>query len=123
MRQVLLALAGVQFVTGIWLAVAPGNFVDTIAPFGDAPDHFLRDISTFYLALGVALLLSVSRRSWRVPVLFLAALQYAIHTLNHLLDIGGTDPAWLGYFNFAALAGFTVALGWVLAAAARGEQR
>jgi UPF0716 family protein affecting phage T7 exclusion len=119
MRQALVLLAGVQLVLGAFLAIAPGTFIDTIAPYGDAEHHFLRDLATFYLAMGVALLLAVRRPAWRVPVLFLIALQYAIHTINHLIDIGGTDPGWLGPFNFLALAFLTFVTGYVLASAAR----
>ena len=122
MRTGLLVVAAAQFVTGIWLAVAPGNFVDTVASFGEVDHHFLRDISTAYLAMGAALALAIGRPSWRVPVLFLVTVQYAIHTLNHLVDIGGTDPAWQGYFNFVSLLGLTLLLAWLLAGAARAER-
>jgi hypothetical protein len=122
MRTGLLVVAAVQFVTGIWLLVAPGNFVDTIANFGEVDHHFLRDISTTYLAMGAALALSIGRPSWRVPVLFLVTVQYALHTINHLFDISGTDPAWQGYFNFISLLGLTVLLAWMLAGAARAER-
>jgi hypothetical protein len=118
MRQALVLLAAVQLFLGAFLAIAPGTFVDKLAPYGDAADHFLRDLATFYLAMGAALLLSIRRAAWRVPVLFLIALQYAIHTVNHLIDIGGTDPSWLGPFNFVSLALLTVVTGYVLGAAA-----
>ena len=122
MRQAFVLLAAVQLFLGIFLAVAPGTFVDAIAPYGDADDHFLRDLATFYLAMGAALLLAVRRRAWRVPVLFLVGLQYALHTINHLIDIGGTDPGWLGAFNFVALALLTFVIGYVLATAARSAR-
>ena len=122
MRTGLLVAAAVQFITGVWLAIAPGNFVDTIASYGTVDHHFLRDIATSYLAMGAALVLSIARPSWRVPVLFLVTAQYAMHTLNHLIDITGTDPAWQGYFDFFSLLGLTVLLGWMLAGAARAER-
>jgi hypothetical protein len=119
-RQALVLLAVIQLVLGLLLAVVPGTFEDKIAPYGSGSDHhFLRDIATFYLAIGVALLLAVRRVSWRVPVLFVVALQYAIHTLNHLIDIGHTNPGWLGPFNFISLLALTVITGYVLGAAAR----
>ena len=122
-RQALLLLAAVQLFLGAFLAIAPSTFEDAIAPYGaGADDHFLRDIATFYLAIGAALLLAVGRRSWRVPVLFLVALQYAVHTVNHLVDIADTDPSWLGPFNFVSLLLLTVLTGWVLAGAARLER-
>ena len=61
------------------------------------------DVATWYLALGAATLVSVRRVSWRVPVLALALVQYVLHALNHLIDIGEADPAWLGPANFVSL--------------------
>ena len=114
LRLVLINLALAQLTLGVLLAVAPGFFFDTIADYGTKNDHYLRDISTFYLAFGVVLLAALERVSWRVPLLAFGALQYGLHTLNHLLDIGEADPGWLGPFNFIALllltAGFVYAL-------------
>ena len=114
LRLVLINLAFAQLTLGVLLAVAPGFFFDTIADYGTKNDHYLRDISTFYLAFGVVLLAALERVSWRVPLLAFGALQYGLHTLNHLLDIGEADPGWLGPFNFIALllltAGFVYAL-------------
>jgi hypothetical protein len=120
MRQALFLLAGVQLFLGLFLVIAPGTFVDKLANYGSgADDHFLRDVGTFYLAMGAALLLAIRRPSWRVPVLFLVTLQYALHTVNHLVDIGNTDPGWLGPFNFLSLLLLTIVTGWVLGGAAR----
>jgi UPF0716 family protein affecting phage T7 exclusion len=124
MRQVLYLLSAVQLFLGAFLLIAPGTFVDKLAPYGSGADHhFLRDLGTFYVAMGIALLLAVDRRSWRRPVLFLVTIQYALHTINHLIDIGHTDPGWLGPFNFIALLLLTVLTGWVLAEAARMARR
>jgi hypothetical protein len=122
MRQALVLLAAVQLFLGAFLAIAPGTFADKIAPYGQATDHFLRDIATFYLAIGAALLLAVARQAWRVPILFLVLIQYVLHSANHLIDIGGTDPGWLAPFNFVSLALITFATGYVLAAAARAAR-
>ena len=110
LRLVLINLAFAQLTLGVLLAVAPGFFFDTIADYGTQNDHYLRDISTFYLAFGVVLLAALERVSWRVPLLAFGALQYGLHTLNHLLDIGEADPGWLGPFNFIALLLLT---GWI----------
>ena len=124
MRQALVLLAGVQLILGLFLVIAPGTFEDKLAPYGSgADDHFLRDVGTFYLAMGAALALAVRRVSWRRPVLFLVMLQYAFHTINHLFDIGDTDPGWLGPFNFFSLLLLTMITGWVLAGAARLSER
>jgi hypothetical protein len=36
-------------------------------------------------------------------VLFVALVMSGLHTINHLFDIGGTDPAWQGPVNFVSL--------------------
>ena len=64
MRQALTLLAGIQLLLGLFLVIAPGTFEDKLAPYGSgADDHFLRDVGTFYLAMGAALALSVRRPS------------------------------------------------------------
>jgi hypothetical protein len=93
-----------QLGLGALMAVAPGTFFDAVADFGTRNDHFLRDMATFYLALGVVLLVAVDRPAWRAPVLALGALQYGLHALNHLLDIADADPGWVGPFDFLSLA-------------------
>ena len=45
------------------------------------------DVATWYLALSAAALIAVRSLSWRVPVLVLALIQYALHSLNHLIDV------------------------------------
>jgi heme/copper-type cytochrome/quinol oxidase subunit 4 len=63
--------------------------------------------------MGLALLVAVLRPSWRVPVLALATVQFALHSLNHLLDIGRAHPASIGYFDFFSLFVATVVLAWL----------
>jgi hypothetical protein len=116
----LLALFGVaQLVLGLLLWAAPGTFFDEIGPYGTRNDHYMGDLATFYLALGAAALVAVVRSSWRVPVLALAFIQYVLHSLNHLIDVGEADPAWLGPANLVALAATAALLGWMLRLASR----
>jgi hypothetical protein len=103
MRQALLLLGLTQLVIGAWLLIDPESFVDAIAPFGPADHHFLRDLGTFQAGIGIALLAAAGRPSWRVPILFAALAQSALHTVNHLFDIANTDPGWLGPANFVAV--------------------
>jgi hypothetical protein len=110
LRGFILFLALNQLALGAWQAIAPGTFFEAVADFGERNDHYLRDVSTLYLALGVALIAAMDRSSWRVPVLFFAALQYGLHSINHLIDIGDADPGWIGPFDFVSLALFTSAL-------------
>jgi hypothetical protein len=122
MRVGLVSIGLTQIAIGLWLAIDPDSFVDTLADFGPADSHFLRDLATFQLGIGIALLAAVPRRSWRAPVLFAALAQTALHTINHLVDIGETDPGWQGPVNFVALLGLTIALAGLMLAAAE-EQR
>jgi hypothetical protein len=76
----------------------------------------MADLATFYLALGAGALVAVFRSSWRVPVLAVALLQYVLHSINHLIDIGEADPTWLGPANLIALAATAALLGWMIRA-------
>jgi hypothetical protein len=114
MRLLLIVFGLVQIVLGLLLWITPGFFYDEIGPFGARNDHYMADVATFYLALGAAALVSVRRASWRVPVLALALVQYALHALNHLLDIGESDPGWIRPADFVSLTLTTMLLAWML---------
>jgi len=115
----LVAFGLTEIAIGIAQAAAPHAFYTAIGPFGPYNAHYGRDVATFELAIGIALLIAIARPSWRVPVLGVAALQFALHSLNHLLDIGNAHPAWTGYFDFATLTLGTIALVWLMSVAAR----
>jgi hypothetical protein len=114
MRPLLIAFGAVQLVLGALLWLAPGFFFDEIGPYPPRNDHYMADLATFYLALGAVTLVAVRRERWRVPVLAMALIQYALHSLNHLIDIGDADPSWLGPANFASLLLTSALLAWML---------
>lgn len=121
--SVALGLLGVYHLgLGLLMAVSPGTFFDLIASYGTQNDHYIRDTSTFYLAMGVVQLLAVRRSSWRIPVLAFTALQYALHVVNHAIDVGETDPGWMGPANLVSLAAVTVVILVVLRSARRTGQ-
>jgi uncharacterized protein DUF4345 len=95
-------------------AVAPGTFFDEVGPYGTQNDHYIHDVAAFQGAVGVFLLLAVRRPTWWVPALAVATLQFALHTLSHLVDIGDADPEWLGVAEAIALVLATTALAWLL---------
>lgn len=95
------------------MLVAPGTFFDEIGPFGPRNDHYIADVATFELAFGVALLASQRLRSWRAPVLGVVALQFALHSVNHLVDAGEADPEWVGWIDFVSLTLSTALLAWL----------
>jgi hypothetical protein len=122
LRAGLLGLAATQLVLGLWLAFAPGAFYDALAGFGPRNDHFLRDNAMFYLATAPVLLMAVTRPSWRAPVLAVVGLQYGLHTINHLVDMGESDPSWVGPFDVLSLALGTAFIAALLSAALRDEE-
>jgi hypothetical protein len=98
----------------LFMAAAPHAFYLHIGPFGVPNDHYVRDVATYNAALGVGFAIAVRRASWRVPVLAITTVQFALHSVNHLVDIGKAHPAWNGYFDFFSLAAGTLLLAWLL---------
>ena len=49
-------------------------------------------------------------------MLALAFVQYTLHSVNHLIDIGNADPEWLGPANFVSLVLTSVLLAMMLKA-------
>ena len=114
MRILLIVFAIGQLVLGLLLWLAPGFFHDEIGPYGPRNDHYMGDVASFYLALGAVALVAVQHASWRVPVLAFALIQYALHSLNHLIDIGESDPSWIGPADFVSLTLTAMLLAWML---------
>jgi hypothetical protein len=121
LRAGLWALAAVQLVTGLALALTPARFYDAVADFGPRNEHDLRDMAAYYLASAVVLAVAAGRPSWRAPALALVGLQFALHALNHLLDVGDADPSWVGPFDLVSLAAGALLIGWLYRAAARDD--
>ncbi len=114
MRILLIVFAVIQLVTGLLLWLTPGFFHEEIGPFGPRNDHYMGDLATFYVALGAVGLASLRRVSWRVPVLAFAVVAYALHSLNHLIDVGKSEPSWVGPVDLAVISLGTVLLAWML---------
>lgn len=121
LKPLLVVFGLTQLALGLFMAIAPGAFFDAIGPFGTRNDHYLRDLSTFYIALGAAGLVAVRRPGWRVPVLALATMEFVLHAINHLVDIGDSNPSWNGPVTFAAVAASALLLGWMTRVAARDD--
>jgi hypothetical protein len=114
MRILLIVFALTQLLLGVLLWLAPGFFYDEIGPYGPRNDHYMADLATFYLALGAVALVALRRASWRVPVLAFAVVEYTLHSVNHLVDVGESDPSWLGPANLTSLVLGTLLLAWML---------
>jgi hypothetical protein len=98
----------------LFMAVSPHGFYTDVGPFEAYNAHYIRDVASFYAAFGLGLALALRRPAWRVPMLTITAAQYALHSVNHLIDIGKAHPTWLGYFDFSTLAAATLLLAWLL---------
>jgi hypothetical protein len=115
-------LAFYDIALAVFMAAAPHTFYDKVGPFGVPNDHYIRDTATFSAAIGFGALVAIRRPSWRVPVLAISTVQFALHSVNHLVDIGKAHPRWNGYFDFFALAATTIVLARLLLIA-RAQQR
>ena len=114
MRILLIVFAATQVVLGLLLWLTPDFFHDEIGPYGPRNEHYMADLATFYLALGIVGFVAVRRVSWRVPILAFAVTAYTLHSLNHVLDVGDADPSWLGPANLVSIALSTLLLAWML---------
>jgi len=111
LRTILLVAAIYHLLLGAFMAFAPGGFYDSLGKFPPENHHYIKDVSTFYIALGVVFFVSVRRPSWRTPVLVFAALEYALHAINHLVDVNDASSDLTGWFDFFALALIALILG------------
>lgn len=100
----LIVIGAYHLALGALMVLAPDTFFEEIGPFGAPNDHYIRDVATYNLAAGAVALVAIRRPSWRLPVLVFLVLQFALHTINHLVDIDEADPEAVGVFDFASLA-------------------
>ena len=102
-RAGILAFAVYHLVIGLLMVVTPHLFFTDVGPFGHQNNHYLRDTASYNFAFAAALAAAYRFPSWRLPVLFCVTVQFALHTINHLADIGEAHPYWLGPADFASL--------------------
>ena len=113
MRLLVIAAGALHLAAGLFMAAAPRAFYDQVGTFPPFNAHYLRDLATWYVAFGLALLLAVRRPAWRLPLLALAVLEYALHVVNHVVDVGDPEPAWKGPATAVALALVGGLLAWM----------
>ena len=114
LRPIIAFLGVYHLLLGTVMVIAPRTFFDEIAHYGAYNDHYIRDVATFYLALGGCLLVAVGRTSWQMPLLTFALVQYGLHVLNHLWDVTDGEPSWIGPANVVALALIAALILWLL---------
>ena len=114
LRPIIAFLGVYHLLLGAVMVIAPRTFFDEIAHYGAYNDHYIRDVATFYLALGGCLLVAVGRTSWQVPLLTFALVQYGLHVLNHLWDVADGEPSWIGPANVVTLGLIAALILWLL---------
>jgi hypothetical protein len=111
LRIVLGVVAAYHVVTGGLALLAPDTFFDEIGMYGVENSHYVGDVGAFVLAFGVALAIAVMRPAWRAPLLWLGALWYGFHAINHAFDTGEAKSDARGWSDT-----LLIALGAVLSA-------
>ncbi len=101
----------------LFALLAPGIFFDETGRFGPRNDHYIHDVAAFQGADGLLLLLAARFRTWQVPALVVASLQFGFHAVSHLVDMGDADPDWLGVLEFVGLVLASAVLLWLLSRA------
>jgi hypothetical protein len=86
LKAVLAVIAVYHLVMGALALLAPGTFFEEIGAYGVENAHYVGDVGSFFLAFGVAAGIAAVRPAWRAPILWLGALWYGFHALNHLFD-------------------------------------
>ena len=122
LRTAVGALGVLHVVVGLYMFFLPGSFYFRIGTYGPENTHYVGDVATFVLAIGIGLLLAVGRPAWRTPVLAVAALWYGLHALNHLFDIDEARSTARGVIDFLVLAIASGVVAWLAAASDRARQ-
>jgi len=113
LQAVLAFIALFHFVLGGLALVAPGFFFDEIGSYLVENSHYVGDVGAFTLAFGIAVGISVWRASWRAPVLWLGAIWYGLHAINHAFDTGEAKSEERGWGDTLSIAFGALAVAWL----------
>jgi hypothetical protein len=113
LKSVLLVIAAWHVITGVMALIAPDTFFDQIGHYGIENSHYVGDVGAFMLAFGVAVGIAVVRPSWRAPILWLGALWYGFHAINHAFDAGEAKSEARGWSDTLLIAFGAVASAWL----------
>jgi Domain of unknown function (DUF4345) len=103
--QIVLGITGFYLVaSGVLAMVAPDTFFDDIGRYGVENSHYVGDVGAFVTASGIGVWLAIKRPSWRAPLLWVGAIWFGLHALNHLFDIGEARSDARGWFDTVVLA-------------------
>ena len=104
------AFAVYHLALAVFMAAAPHAFYKAIGPFGAFNAHYVRDVATFSARSA-----SAWRSRSRAPpgacrCSRVTTVQFALHSVNHLLDIGDAHPALDGLLRLLLARRHTVLL-------------
>lgn len=119
LRAILGIAAAYHLATGALALIAPHSFFEAIGHYGVENSHYIGDVGAFYLASGIALALAIVRPSWRAPILWLGALWYGFHALNHAFDTGQARSEARGWADTILLAIGAALAAWLARVAER----
>ncbi len=119
LKAVLAVVAAYHVVTGALALIAPDTFFEEIGNYGVENSHYVGDVGAFVLAFGIALGIAVVRPAWRAPLLWLGALWYGLHGINHAFDTGETRSEGRGWADTLLIAFGAVAAAWLARASER----
>jgi hypothetical protein len=122
LRAILIVVAAYHVITGALALIAPDTFFDQIGHYGVENSHYVGDVGAFVLAFGIAVGISVVRPSWRVPILWLGALWYGFHALNHAFDTGEAKSEARGWSDTILIALGAVGAAWLARVSERLNQ-
>jgi hypothetical protein len=113
LRAILAIVAVYHIATGLLALFAPDSFFEQIGRYGVENSHYVGDVGAFVLAFGVAIGLSIRWPAWRAPLLWLGALWYGFHALNHAFDTGEAKSEARGWSDTLLIALGAVASAWL----------
>jgi hypothetical protein len=113
MRGILSVIAAYHVVLGALALLAPDTFFDQIGHYGVENSHYVGDVGAFLLAFGIAVGISVVRPGMRAPLLWLAAIWYGLHAVNHAFDTGEAKSEGRGWADTISIAFGAVAAAWL----------
>jgi hypothetical protein len=113
LKAVLAFVAAYHVGLGVMQLLAPGTFFEEIGNYGIENSHYIGDVGAFTLAFGVALAIAVVRPAWRAPLLWLGALWYGFHAINHAFDTGEAKSEARGWSDTLLIAFGALAAAWL----------
>jgi hypothetical protein len=113
LRAVLALVAAYHVVQGALALLAPDTFFEEIGQYGIENSHYVGDVGAFVLAFGIALGIAVVRPAWRAPLLWLGAIWYGLHALNHAFDTDEARSEGRGWADTLLIAFGGLAAAWL----------